>query len=89
MPDADTVIGWLIDGARSARRPQDVLRELCDQLLACGIPLWRVAVFVRTLHPHLMGRRFLWRHGEEVQVGEAPNAITQGAEFQESPVARI
>ena len=91
MPDApiDTMIGWLIDGARSARRPQDVLSQLCDQLLACGIPLWRVAVFVRTLHPHLMGRRFLWRHGEEVQVGEAPNAITQGAEFQESPVARI
>jgi adenylate cyclase len=91
MPDTPihTAIGWLIDGARSARRPQDVLSQLCDQLLACGIPLWRVAVFVRTLHPHLMGRRFLWRHGEDVQVGEAPNAITQGPEFQESPVARI
>jgi adenylate cyclase len=91
MPDApiDTVTGWLIDGARSARRPQDVLAQLCDQLLACGVPLWRVAVFVRTPHPDLMGRRFLWRHGEDVQVGEAANALTQGPEFQDSPVARI
>jgi adenylate cyclase len=91
MPDVtiETVIGWLIDGARSARRPQDVLSALCDQLLACGIPLWRVAVFVRTLHPDLMGRRFLWRHGEDVQVGEAANAVTQGPQFQDSPVARI
>lgn len=85
----DTVRGWLIDGARSAPRPQDVLAQMCDRLLACGIPLWRVAVFVRTLHPHLMGRRFLWRPGEAVQVGEAPNAITTDPEFQGSPVARI
>jgi adenylate cyclase len=84
-----TVTGWLIDGARSARRPQDVLSQLCDQLLACGIPLWRVAVFVRTLHPHLMGRRFLWRQGEGVQVGEAAYALSEGPEFQRSPVARI
>ena len=91
MPNAsiETVIGWLIDGARSAPRPQDVLSQLCDQLLACGIPLWRVAVFVRTLHPDLMGRRFLWRHGEDVQVSQAANALTQGPEFQDSPVARI
>jgi adenylate cyclase len=91
MPDApiDAVTAWLIDGARSARRPQDVLAQLCDQLLACGIPLWRVAVFVRTPHPDLMGRRFMWRHGEDVQVSEAANALTQGPEFQDSPVAQI
>src|SRR5215471_12862641 len=66
MPDApiDTVIGWLIDGARSARRPQDVLSQLCDQLLACGMP-----------------RRYKW--------AKRPTPLRRGAEFQESPVARI
>jgi hypothetical protein len=28
-------------------------------LVACGIPLWRVAVFVNTLHPQIIGRRFI------------------------------
>jgi len=83
------VINWLIEGARSARVPQDVLSQLCDRLLACGIPLWRVAVFVRTLHPDLMGRRFLWRQGAGVQVSEAPHAVTRGEDFQQNPVARI
>ena len=58
------VVDWLVDGARTARRPEDVLAELCARLLACGLPLHRVAVFVRTLHPDVMGRRFLWRAGE-------------------------
>src|SRR6266853_4562928 len=62
------VVDWLIDGARSAPQPQQVLAELCDRLVACGIPLWRVAVFVRTLHPNVMGRRFIWRPGAEVEV---------------------
>jgi adenylate cyclase len=35
-----------------------VLAELCSRLVASGIELWRVAVFVRTLHPQVMGRRF-------------------------------
>ena len=42
---------WLTDGARSAPQPQQVLAQLCERLVACGIPLWRVAVFVRTLPP--------------------------------------
>ena len=57
------VVDWLIDGARSAPLPQQVLAQLSERLVACGIPLWRVAVFVRTLHPNVMGRRFIWRPG--------------------------
>ena len=53
------VVDWLIDGARSAPQPVQVLAQLSERLVACGIPLWRVAVFVRTLHPQVMGRRFI------------------------------
>jgi len=35
------VAEWLVDGARSATLPQEVLSQLCDRLVACGIPLWR------------------------------------------------
>jgi len=83
------VVDWLIDGARSAPQPQQVLAELCDRLVASGIPLWRVAVFVRTLHPNVMGRRFIWRPGAEVETSEAPFELLETAEFRDNPIARV
>src|SRR5438132_849043 len=83
------VVEWLIDGARSAPQPQEVLAQLSERLLACGIPLWRVAVFVRTLHPNVMGRRFLWRPDAEVEVTEAPFELLETEFFRDSPIARV
>ena len=80
------VVDWLVDGARTARRPEDVLAELCARLLACGLPLHRVAVFVRTLHPDVMGRRFLWRAGEGVTVSEAAYDVMETETYRRSPV---
>jgi len=87
--DTRSVVDWLIDGARSAIESQDVLGELCSRLIACGIPLYRVAVFVRTLHPEIMGRRFLWRPGEAVSVSAAPFDTLESDDFRSSPVARV
>ena len=91
MHDADikATAEWLADGARSAPQPQQVLSQLCERLLACGIPLWRVAVFIRTLHPNVMGRRFVWRPGAEVETSEAPFELLASADFLENPVARV
>ncbi len=86
--DARAVAEWLMDGARSATEPPHILAELCDRLVGCGMPLWRVAVFVRTLHPEVMGRRLLWRQGAGVAVWEAPFEVLETAEFREF-VARI
>jgi adenylate cyclase len=74
------IADWLIDGARSAPQPAQVLAQLSERLVACGIPLWRVAVFVRTLHPQVMGRRFIWRPGTEVEVSEAPFELLESAD---------
>jgi len=87
--DTSDVAAWLIDGARSAGRPEDVLGELCARLTACGIPLWRGAVFVRTLHPEVTGRRFLWRRGAEVTIGELPYERLETDEFRASPVVHV
>jgi adenylate cyclase len=91
MPNDEikAVVDWLIDGARSAPQPQQVLAQLCDRLIACGIPLWRVAVFVRTLHPNVMGRRFVWRPGADVDITEAPFELLNTAAFRDSTPAHV
>jgi adenylate cyclase len=87
--DIETVVQWLIDGARSAVTPQDVLATLCDKVLACGIPLWRAGVFVRTLHPNVAGRRFEWQLGGDVAVSEMPYQALEEEIFVGSPVPRV
>jgi adenylate cyclase len=91
MPTCDTraIADWLVDGARSASQPQHILAELCGRLVACGIPLWRVAVFVRTLHPHVMGRRIIWRPDTGVEISEAPFELLDSAAFLDNPIARV
>jgi adenylate cyclase len=88
-PDAGAACHWLVDGARSALSPDQVLSELCDRLIAGGVPLWRAGVFVRTLHPQVMGRRFLWREGAGVEVTEAPFDLFETEEFRGSPIAHV
>src|SRR5215475_12122182 len=88
-PHIRATVEWLADGARSAPQPQQVLAQLCERLVACGVPLWRVAVFIRTLHPNVMGRRFVWRPDAEVQTSEAPFELLASANFLDSPIARV
>jgi len=88
-PNIKAIADWLIDGARSAVQPQEVLSQLSEQLVACGIPLWRVAVFVNTLHPQIIGRRFIWRPGADVEISEGRFELFDTPEFLENPVARV
>ena len=83
------LIDWLIDGARTATRAEDVLAEIGTRVLACGVPVWRLAVFVRTLHPNVAGRRFSWQPHGGVDVAEAPLDFFEDERFTTSPVARV
>ena len=86
MIDIRSVVGWLADGARSGTLSEDVLNELCERMLGAGIPLWRAAVFVNTLHPDVFGRSFVWRAGMGVTVGEGSYDILDTEDFRNSPV---
>jgi adenylate cyclase len=81
------IIDWLIDGARSAAGPPQLMAQTGERLVQAGLPLWRVGVFVRTLHPDVFGRSFLWRPGAEVVINAADFDVQQSPEFRNSPLA--
>lgn len=83
------LIEWLIDGARSAPSPPAMMAETCERLVAAGLPLARVGVFVRTLHPDIVGRNFIWKLGGEVVVGSANYEMLDSEEFRSSPLAIV
>ncbi|MDN5004374.1 adenylate/guanylate cyclase domain-containing protein [Bradyrhizobium sp. GCM10027634] len=80
------IINWLIDGARSSRGSAEMISDACEQLVAAGLPLWRFGVFIRTLHPEIYGRNFIWRQGEEVEIGTVDFEILATPEFARSPL---
>jgi len=88
-PELKEIIVWLIDGARSAPNPVALLEQTCERLVAAGVPLWRVGAFVRTLHPDVLGRNFIWRPGAEVTVGAATYDMLDSPEFTTSPLAIV
>jgi adenylate cyclase len=84
------LLDWLDAGAPGARRPEDVLMQLCRRLVACGLSLHRVAVFVRTLHPNVAGRAFFWREDrEEVEVDAADHDWFGTEDHLKSPIHAV
>ena len=87
--DLKRIADWLIDGARSVVSPPLMVAEICERLVAAGLPLWRVGVFVRTLHPDILGVNFIWKPGAEVAVGSADFDLLESPEFRNSPLAIV
>lgn len=80
------VLNWLIDGARSSGTSADMIAALCDHLVDAGLPLWRFGIFIRTLHPEIFGRNFIWRQGQKVAMGTADFDFLDSPEFTQSPL---
>ena len=87
--DTRDAVRWLIDGARTAQLPEDVLQQLCERMVACGVPLAGASVFVQTLHPGLFGRCFLWRRGLGILIIEFPYESEECIALQRSVEAGI
>src|SRR3954471_5814805 len=89
VDDIKDIIDWLQDGARAALESEEVLDQLCNRLSERGLPLWRVGVFVRTLHPDVFGRSFVWRLGAGVTTGTASFSLLDSDDYRTSPVSVV
>ncbi|HEX3064465.1 MAG TPA: adenylate/guanylate cyclase domain-containing protein [Dongiaceae bacterium] len=89
MADAANILTWLADGARSAATSEAVLAELCERLTAVGVPLSRVAVFVRTLNPNNIGRRFIWRPATPIEILDGDFDLFNRDEYLSNPIAVV
>lgn len=88
MGRVEELFEWLVDGAPGAATADAVVARLCDEV-ATEIPIERAAAFVTTLHPHVIGRSFLWNRGEAVKVGEITLGAQQTARYKNSPIALV
>ncbi|WGF86484.1 adenylate/guanylate cyclase domain-containing protein [Marinivivus vitaminiproducens] len=66
------------------------MKALCDRLVAEGLPLARTTLHARTLHPLIVGQRFLWQRGvEEIDVLNAEFALLESQSWVLSPIRML
>ncbi|QOZ11273.1 adenylate/guanylate cyclase domain-containing protein [Bradyrhizobium sp. CCBAU 51765] len=80
------ISNWLIDGTWAAQEPAVGIADFCERLVAAGLPLWRFGIFIRTLHPEVFGRNFIWRQGEGVEIGTVDFEVLETPQFARSPL---
>jgi adenylate cyclase len=84
------VARWLMDEAAELPLIRQVVGEFCRRLEVEGLPLQRVLVSLRTLHPELATVGYVWRRGEP-EVMEVPRGhdILDSPIYQDSPIRLI
>lgn len=82
----DELFDWLLDGVPGVTGPLDVADRLAKDILAAGIPITRLGVFVTTLHPNVAGRAFIWEEGKETRVSQQTRNVRASADYTASPI---
>lgn len=81
---------WLAFQAYFCPETEAFVASLGEKLVAFGMPVKRLSVTIRTLHPELIGRSFTWWRGETgVRVAEAPRDQLTSPAYLNSPVRYV
>lgn len=86
----DALSSWLLTAGWELRTLSEFVAAFSERLVETGIPVTRLRLTLRTLHPQLVGVTYTWERGkEEVEKFEAPHSILASDEYLKSPYAAI
>ena len=86
---SDPLARWFVTEAYRIADTAELITAAGEQLVAAGIPLYRLAYFQLTLHPEFFGKGYLWRRGRGVEVSEVPHGIRQDADYLDNPLPLV
>jgi adenylate cyclase len=84
------VVEWLIVDGWRITDTAELLDRFAQRVEVEGLPLLRLLVFVRSLHPQVAGIRYTWRRERsKTEVWPAPHGATLTAAYRDSPIAAL
>ena len=90
---ADPVVqlsDWLINQAFNETEAPGLLAGCCKRLVKAGVPIKRVYLGFRTLHPLFSSVSLIWRPGTRVEVAAHPHGLGRaGRQWRESPFHKL
>ncbi len=85
----DDLFWWMCDGAPPSADARVIVQTIGDRLLAAGIRIDRFALFIFTLHPNILGRRFSWSPGGDVDLLTADFSLFDTDEYADNPLPDV
>jgi adenylate cyclase len=85
----DPLARWFVTEAYRITDTGQLIAAAGKQLVAAGIPLYRLAYFQLTLHPEFAGKSYTWRRGHGVEVGEAAHGLMERSEYLDNPLPPV
>ncbi|GJL87400.1 MAG: adenylate cyclase [Minwuia thermotolerans] len=90
MSKGKQISTWLLDQGRMAEDMVTLLRGLIGQMQAVGIPIARMTLGQRTLHPEIAAVGYAWNADEdEVEIRNVGHELHQTVDYLVSPVRVI
>jgi uncharacterized protein (DUF427 family)/class 3 adenylate cyclase len=84
------LVDWLMRDAWEAAGIGEIVGRLARQLRGVGIPVARLSLLVRTLHPQVLGTVHLWTaRDDSVKSSDLPHALREEERFLASPFVPI
>ncbi len=86
----DSLSIWLLTTGWEFEAVAELVEAFSRQLVTEGIPVIRLRLTLRTLHPQLVGVTYTWESGKEgIDRFEAPHSILATDDYRNSPYAAI
>jgi len=81
---------WLLNDAWNTSSVRELVVRLSHSLFSSGVPVWRLQLLIRTLHPELFATGYTWwRDTDEVEIFTAAHDVLETREHRESPYTPI
>ena len=86
----NALIDWLLTEGLTIQNPRDLIGRLGRRMVEIGVPLSRLRITIRTLHPQYLGTSYTWIRGsEEVEEYLPTYEILLTDQYLKSPYAGI
>ncbi len=84
---ANLIASWLAEHGGVRVDPGTLMAELCDRLVAAGVPLSRASYGAPTLHPQVWGSQYIWRRDQKgVSEIRHRHGVERSSTYLDSPV---
>ena len=87
---SNPLLGWLLNDASGIATNTELTESFARQLQTVDIPIWRLSVIIRTLHPQVLAEVLLWwAKRAEVEVVRVPYTDLHSPQYLNSPLIPI
>ncbi|MGF1639722.1 MAG: adenylate/guanylate cyclase domain-containing protein [Rhodospirillales bacterium] len=89
-PCSNPLVDWLLTEGWSIRLPGELVQRLAERLVALALPVYRLRVNIRTLHPQYVGTVYAWQRGrDQIEEITPSHDILREERYLRSPYAPI